>query len=188
LAALSGIVAKKPQALADPVNHLHLSEARWFAVYTRFKSEKVVQRQLDSKGIENYLPLQKVTRRYTRKIKHHEIPLISCYIFVKIVKDEYVQVLETENVVNYVKFKKELISIPEEEMELLRRVVGEGDEVEAEPGLFKEGDLVELIGGNLTGLKGRMVEKQGKKQMVVDLETIGFSLRMTVDMGLLRKI
>ncbi|MEZ4957062.1 MAG: transcription termination/antitermination NusG family protein, partial [Saprospiraceae bacterium] len=61
-------------------NHLHASEPKWFAVYTRSKSEKVVKRLLASKNIECYLPLQKVTRRYTRKIKSYEIPLISCYI------------------------------------------------------------------------------------------------------------
>lgn len=182
------MVEKKKPATAEPLSHLHQTEARWFAVYTRSKSEKVVQRQLVNKGIENYLPLQKVTRRYTRKIKHHEIPLISCYIFVKIIKDEYVPVLETENVVNYVKTKKQLISIPEAEIEMLRRVVGEGEDVVAELGKFTEGDPVELIGGKLTGLKGKLVEKQGKKQMVIELETIGFSLRMTVDISLLRRI
>ncbi|MCC6726041.1 MAG: UpxY family transcription antiterminator [Saprospiraceae bacterium] len=179
---------KQPTTVTQPFSQLHESEPHWFAVYTRFKSEKVVKQLLTNKGIESYLPLQKVTRRYTRKIKQHEIPLISCYVFVKIVKDEYVPVLETDNVVNFVKFKKNLVAIPENEMDLLKWVVGEGDEVIAEPGSYKEGDLVELISGKLTGLKGRLVEKQGKKQMVVELETIGFSLQMTVDVSLLRKL
>ncbi len=169
-------------------SHLHAAEARWFAVYTRFKSEKVVKRLLDNKKIENYLPLQTVTRRYTRKIKHHDIPLISCYIFVKITKEEYVPVLETENVVKFIRFAKNLLSIPEAEINILKRVVGEGAEVEAEPGLFKEGDEVEIIGGKLTGLRGRLVERQGKKQMVVELETVGYSLKMNVDASLLRRI
>ncbi len=177
----------KQQKQQEPENHLHESEARWFAVYTRYKSEKVVQRLLTNKEIESYLPLQKVTRRYTRKIKHHEIPLISCYIFVKIIRNEYVQVLETENVVKFIRFAKNLLAIPDVEMELLRRVVGEGEEVTAEPGRFHEGDMVEVIGGKLTGLKGRMVELHGKKHIVVELESIGYSLRMTIDLALLRK-
>lgn len=78
-------------ATSNHENHLHPIESRWFAVYTRSKSEKVVKRLLDQKNIENYLPLQKVTRRYTRKIKSYEIPLISCYIFVKIAKNNMSQ-------------------------------------------------------------------------------------------------
>ena len=169
-------------------NHLSSEEARWFAVYTRSKSEKVVKQLLDAKGIENYLPLLNVTRRYTRKIKQLQLPLISCYIFVKIVKDQYVPVLETENVVKFIRFSKNLIAIPDEEIDIMRRVVGEVKEVEAEMGVMKEGDLVEIIGGRLTGIKGRLVEKQGKKKMVVALENIGYSLSMTIDASLLRKV
>lgn len=169
-------------------NHLDASEPKWFAIYTRFKSEKVVQRMLSIKDIECYLPLQKVTRRYTRKIKVHQIPLISCYLFVKIVKKQYVPVLETENVVKFIRFSKNLLAIPEAEIEIIRRVVGEGEDIVAEPGLLNKGDLVEVIGGRLTGLQGRLLEKQGKKHMVVELENIGYSLTMNIDVSLLRKI
>ncbi|MEO1263209.1 MAG: UpxY family transcription antiterminator [Bacteroidota bacterium] len=175
-------------ALTNHENHLHVTQPRWFAVYTRSKSEKVVQRLLASKKIENYLPLQKVTRRYTRKIKSHDIPLISCYIFVKITKDQYVPVLETENVVKFIRFSKNLVSIPEQEIEIMKLVVGEGENVEASIGRFDEGDVVEVIGGKLTGLRGQLIEKQGKKQMVVELENVGYSLKMNIDVSLLRKI
>jgi transcription antitermination factor NusG len=169
-------------------SHLDAAEPRWFAVYTRYKSEKVVKRLLDTKNIENYLPLQTVTRRYTRKIKTHEIPLISCYIFVKITADQYVPVLETENVVKFLRFARNLLSIPEEEINILKRVTGEDIEVEAEQGLLNEGDEVEVIGGKLTGLRGRLVEKQGKKHMVVELQTVGYSLKMNIDASLLRRV
>ncbi len=172
----------------DYENHLHPTEPRWFAVYTRYKSEKVVKRLLDSKNIENYLPLQTVVRQYTRKIKRHDIPLISCYIFVRITNDDYVRVLETENVVKFLRFARNLLSIPDEEINILRRVVGEGIDVEAEPGRFQEGDAVEVVGGKLTGLRGRLVEKQGKKHMLVELETVGYTLKMSVDATLLKKI
>lgn len=168
--------------------HLHPTEPKWFAVYTRSKSEKVVHRLLGQKNIECYLPLQKVTRRYVRKIKSYEIPLISCYIFVRIVKDQYVPVLETENVVKFIRFNKNLIAIPQEEMDLLKLVVGEGENVEAQMGMIEEGDRVEVIGGKLTGIKGKLVEKQGKKHMVVELESVGYSLKMTIDINLLRKV
>ena len=169
-------------------NHLHPTDPRWFAVYTRSKSEKVVSRLLSNKNIECYLPLLKVTRRYTRKIKSYEIPLISCYIFVKITRDQYIPVLETENVVKSIRFAKNLIAIPEEEMDILKLVVGEGENVEAQMGRFQEGDTVEVIGGKLTGLRGKLVEKQGKKQMVVELDNVGYSLKMNIDISLLRKV
>ena len=169
-------------------DHLHPTEAKWFAVYTRYKSEKVVKKLLDNKEIENYLPIQKVTRRYERKIKHLEIPLINCYIFVKIRKPEYVPVLETENVLKFVRIARNLLSIPEGEIETMRLVVGEGENIEVHEGALNEGDRVEVVGGRLTGIKGRLVEKQGKKQMIVALESVGYSLKMNIDVALLRRV
>ena len=161
-------------------------EPRWFAVYTRFKREKMVNKRLQEKNIETYLPLQKVTRYYTRKTKHLELPLISCYIFTKITKPQYVPVLEDPDVVTFVKTGKDLIAIPEDQMELLRRIVGEGQEVAVETDEYRIGDQVEVIGGQLTGINGLLVDKEGEKFFVVDLDFIDTRLRMKIDPKYLR--
>lgn len=168
-------------------NQLDQHEARWFAVYTKYKREKQVFKRLQERGIEAYLPLQAFTRRYTRKVKHVELPLISCYIFTKITKPEYVPVLETPDVVNFVKLAKEVIAIPEAEMELMKRVVGEGQEVEVTPNAYEPGDEVEVIGGSLTGLRGKLVEKQGEKNFIIELENLGYEMRMFVNPAWLRR-
>ena len=65
----------------QPENHLSNNEAKWFAVYTNYKREKMVADRFGQKGIEYFLPLQKVTRRYTRKVKHLELPPLSAATF-----------------------------------------------------------------------------------------------------------
>lgn len=169
-------------------NHLGKPEPRWFAVYTRYKREKLILRHLQEKDIEVYLPLQTLIRRYTRKVRKVEIPLISCYIFTRITASEYVSVLETPDVVGFVKFANKMIAIPEKEIQLLKRIVDGGDEVEAEPWAFQVGDAVEIIGGSLTGVQGILVVHKNKKNFLVELSNIGYSLRMDVDPALLRKI
>lgn len=175
--------------LETPNSKLELDEveARWFAVYTKFKREKQVLKQLSERGIETYLPLQSYTRRYTRKIKHVEIPLISCYIFTKIIKQDYIPVLETPDVVNFVKFSKSLIAIPNQEMDIMRRVVGEQMEIDVQPSSYQVGDEVEIIGGNLTGLKGYLLNTESDKNFVIELENLGYSLRMSVKPEMLLK-
>lgn len=179
-------ILQKP---VEPSNkHLHEHELRWFAVHTRSKSEKFVQRLLEKKGIHAWVPLQKIMRRYTRSIRLVEKPLINCYVFVKIVKDGYLPVLETAHVAGFVKFNKTLLSIPEFEMDILRRITLETDlDVEAVPGSFTEGDPVEIAAGNLTGMKGRIVKLEGKRKMQVELAHLGYSLLITVDRAFLEK-
>lgn len=172
----------------EAVNQLHESEPRWFAVHTRSKSEKFAQRMLSKKGIHAWLPLQKLVRRYTRSTRTVEKPLINSYVFVKIVKNQYVPVLETENVAGFVKFSKNLIAIPESEIDLLKRITLEdGLEVQAVPGSFETGDMVEISAGNLTGLQGRIVKVEGRRKFQVELRYLFQSLLITVDAAFLEK-
>jgi transcription antitermination factor NusG len=169
-------------------NHLHPSEKRWFAIYTKYKCEKYVANILEKKRIEAYLPLLKKTKRYTRKIKHYEIPLINCYVFVYINKEEYNRVLETEYVMQFVKQRKHLISIPSDEINLLKRVVGEIQEVKAITSEWIEGQRVEVIAGQLSGITGQLIKKKGKHEFLVELENIGYQLVLTIDPRLLQPL
>jgi transcription antitermination factor NusG len=167
---------------------LDATEPRWFAICTKYKREKLVSKCLREKGIKSYVPLQKVTRMYTRKIKKVELPLINCYVFVQIVRDQYVPVLETPDVTHFVKIAKDLISIPEREIEIMRRVTGEITNVEVDRGIFKVGEEVEIISGSLFGLRGRLLQGIGSKNFVVELENLGYSLRMQMAPEILRPL
>jgi transcription antitermination factor NusG len=171
------------------VNHLHETEPRWFAVRTRSKGEKFVQRMLTKKGIHTYLPLQKLLRRYERSTRLVEKPLINCYVFVWITKPAYIPVLETEHVAGFVKLNQDLRSIPESEMDIMRRITLEQDiDLEVLPGSFSEGDPIEITAGNLSGLKGRIVKTEGKRKFQIELRSLGYSLLLSVDGAFLGKL
>lgn len=168
--------------------HLDEHQARWFAVYTRYKREKLIRKRLADKGIETYLPLQQFVRHYTRKVKVVDLPLINCYLFVKITKQQYIQVLETADVLHFVRPAKELIAIPETEINILKRVVGESIMMDVDRSGFQSGDEVEIIGGNLTGIKGILLESSSKHNFLIELNQIGYSLQMQVDPALLKRV
>ena len=44
-------------------------EARWFAIYSRYKREKLIRKRLVQKGVTTYLPVQQFVRHYTGKVK-----------------------------------------------------------------------------------------------------------------------
>ncbi|NND05153.1 MAG: UpxY family transcription antiterminator [Saprospiraceae bacterium] len=172
---------------ARPVveNHLSAHAAKWFAISTRFKAEKEVARLLAKRGIECYVPLNRVVRQYTRKRKVVQLPLIPCYAFVYIKANEYVTVLETNHVVKFIHFSRNLISIPESEIQLLKRVCQEIDHVEIQEMTFEKWRPVEIIGGNLTGIRGKLVDCRGKN-FLIELDHIGIGMRIEIDQQLLR--
>ena len=160
---------------------------KWFAIHTKYKCEKYVAKQLQAKGLEAYVPLLKKTKMYVRKVKTYEIPLITCYVFVRIDSDERVKVLQTQYVHGFVDIGGRVTAIPDEEIELMKRVVGEIEEVSATPFTWENGDPVEVISGNLTGLVGKIVDRRGKREFLVELETLGYQLNVQIDNSLLRR-
>jgi transcription antitermination factor NusG len=139
-----------------------------------------VVRRLAKKGIIAYTPVNKIVRQYKRKRKVVDLPLINCYVFVQIRKAEYVPVLETEYVHRFITFSKNLIAIPDREILLLKRICREISEIKTEEISFQKGKEVEIIAGNLTGIKGKLVDDLGKN-FLVELEYIGIGLRIEVD-------
>jgi len=176
----------KETPISTKINHLSGSESKWFAIYTKYKCEKYVTERLGKKGIAAYVPIITKIKQYTSRIKRFEVPLINCYVFVKITKDQYVKVLETEYIMSFIKQRGNLISIPDNEINLLKRIVGEIEDVSAGKIEMELGDEVEIIGGNLTGIKGRLIDNQGKNKFVIRLVSLGMQLNMTVDTSLLR--
>lgn len=177
------------EPLKNVENHLSSTDPKWFAVYCKYRCEKLVLKDLLSKNIKTYLPLNRVLREYATSKKWVELPLIPNYIFVKITAKEYVKVLETLHVISFLKIANNLLSIPQKEIEILKQVVG-GEQIEvtvASKGL-KEQDRVEIISGRLKGLRGVLKKVKGKRKIIVLLDTIGYALEMEVSLHQVKKV
>ena len=170
------------------INHLHETDSRWFAIRTRARCEKSVRQQLERQEVTAYVPLQSFVRQYERKTRTVSLPLIPGFVFVRINKGQYLTVVSTPHVAGFVKNGADLLSIPEGEIAVLRRVTLEkGLELEAVEGVLAEGDLVEISAGTLAGLQGRLLRVSDKKRVQIALERLGYSPLITVDSNLLRK-
>ena len=180
----------KSKYLSNPKseNHLAIDTRKWFAIYTKFRAEKYVVEQIKRKGISAYLPLINKTKRYVRKVKHSQIPLINCYAFVFIDQSEYIKVLETEYLLKFIKQGKNLISIPQIEIDLLERIVCADILTIAETLKFTEGERVEIIRGQLTGLKGKLIAQKNKNEFVVELINVGYQLKLDINPAFLRPL
>jgi len=163
-----------------------MGDKNWFAVYTRYKSEKWVAETLGKKGIEAYTPLRSRTKKYQRKIKTYHYPLINNYTFVHIVENDKRKVLETNHVIGFLKIGGRCIPIPEKEIQTLKRVVGENIEIDILPNTKHVGENVEIVMGSLTGMKGTLVSIKNKKEFIVQLQQLGYTLKIGVEPKCLR--
>ena len=149
----------------------------WYAVRVKSRSEKKVLLDLSIKNIEAYVPIQKKLRQWSDRKKWVEMPLISGYVFVHITRKDYDNVLWTPNVVSYIYFEGKAAVVRDEDIDLLKRMLGQHEvEVEITPEYLKPGQMVEVIAGPLIGMRGELIEFQGKNKVALRMEPINFTI------------
>ena len=73
---------------------------QWYAVHTRSNFETRVAGQLESKGLENYLPAYEESHQWKDRRKKVRVPLFAGYVFARFsdTAEERVRVLATPGV------------------------------------------------------------------------------------------
>jgi transcriptional antiterminator RfaH len=156
-----------------------MDQKRWYAVYTRSRAEKKTFKSLVVAGYEAYLPLYKTLRQWSDRKKMVTLPLIPSYVFVKIIEKEYRKVLEMDGVVAFIKFERQLVSIPERQIEDMQRLMESGAEIKAITEHVEKGDVVRIASGPLRGIEGEIIEMQDKQKFVLRID-IGYTLIVNI--------
>jgi transcription antitermination factor NusG len=122
-------------------------------------------------------------RRWSDRKKKVELPLFSCYVFVKLVpsnSDERMRVYRTNGVFRIVSMRGEAIPIPNEQIEALRTVVTQ-QVPWAEHPFLKIGQRVRIRGGSLEGVEGVLLSRNGDRTLIISVDAIQRSLAVRVE-------
>lgn len=159
----------------------------WYAVHTRHQHEKLVARTLANKGFEVFLPLYSEARRWRDRTKVVELPLFSCYVFLRGEVDRRLAIVTTPGVHGMVASGGKLAGIPEEEIQAVRSVIEHRINVEPYP-FLQCGDLVRVKCGALRGLEGFLVRKKGQARLIISLTLLERSVAAEVDASTVERI
>jgi transcription antitermination factor NusG len=157
--------------------------AKWYAVQTRARNEKVISERLQEQGLTTFLPLVTEIRRWSDRKKKVEVPLFSCYVFVKLVFSSSaarMRVYRTSGVFGIVSMRGEAIPIPEEQIETLRTVVTQQVPWSTHP-FLKIGQRVRIRGGSLDGVEGVLLSRDKDRTLIISVDAIQRSLAVRVE-------
>ncbi|HUC28986.1 MAG TPA: UpxY family transcription antiterminator [Candidatus Acidoferrum sp.] len=165
-----------------PVHAVEQQGLNWFALRTRSRHEKVVEKQLHGQGIEAFSPTITEMRQWSDRRKMVETPLFAGYAFVRIAHspEERVRVLRTQGVVELVGAQGVGIPIPSEQIEAVRAVVA-GKLPVTQHVFLKVGQRVRVRGGSLDGVEGILVAQNGSRNLVISVEPIQRSLSIRIE-------
>ena len=162
-------------------------ESRWYAAYTKSRSEKIALKRLTDNGFEAYLPIRRKRHQWSDRLKWVEEPLIRSYIFLHVNESEYYNAINTPGLVCYVTFEGKAAPIPDRQIDILKVLLHEGAEMEVSNERFAPGEKIIVISGTLVGMQGEMVEYRGKKKVLVRLGSTGTNILVTVSLDLIEK-
>ena len=163
------------------------TEPRWYAAYTKSRTEKKVLARLTENGFEAYLPIQRKRHQWSDRLKWVEEPLIRSYIFIRVNESEYYNAINTPGLVCYVTFEGKAAPIPDRQIDMLKILLNEGTEMEVSNERFAAGEKIIVISGPLVGMQGEMVQYRGKKKVLVRLGLTGTNILVTVGLDLIEK-
>ena len=165
-----------------------ITEEKWYAVYTQPRAEKQVRQRLEENGIEAYLPMQKTIRQWSDRKKVVEKPLLSSYVFVKIIPQDFPVVFKTNGVVKFVSFEGHPVAIPQKQIDILRLLIDSNADIEVSSEKFEKGDNVEVISGALAGLTGELIKIGTHNRFVVRIDKLDQNLILKIPRTFLKKI
>jgi transcription termination/antitermination protein NusG len=158
---------------------MQLSGQSWYAVRVKYRMENGVNVILQEKGYEGFLPIYRVRKNWSDRTKSLDLPLFPGYVFCRMGESACGMIITTPGVIQVVAFGKRPYSIPDSEIESIKRI-----------GLFADprpttycaiGQRVRIKEGPLTGVTGILKEMKNGRRFIVSLESIAKSISIEVD-------
>ncbi|MGH9354284.1 MAG: UpxY family transcription antiterminator [Terriglobia bacterium] len=163
------------------------ADTSWYALYTRHQHEKMVAELLSKKDFNVFLPLYEATHRWKDRLKQLSLPLFPSYVFVKGGRDRQLQMMTTPGVYSIVASAGRAATIPEEQIDAVKRMVEGPLRVEPHP-FLKCGDPVRVTAGPLQGIEGVLVRKKNLTRLVLSIEMLMKSVAVEIDAWMVERI
>jgi transcriptional antiterminator RfaH len=149
---------------------------KWYPVCTQARAEKKAYQALISKGIETYLPLQRQLKQWSDRKKWVEEPFIKSYLFVYINDQQQTEVLMTKGIARFIYFSNSIASMPDRQIVDLKLLMASSYEIEITEEDLQAGEKIIIKAGPLKGMAGEIVAYHSQKQLIIRLESLGFSI------------
>lgn len=132
------------------------------------------------RGIENYCPINKVTRQWSDRKKVVLEPVFKGYVFVRLEEGKKWEIKEVHGILNFVYWLGKPAHIRDEEIDIIRKFLNEFNDVQVEPKGFTVNTEVRIKQGVLMNYKGIVVEVLGNRA-VVKIDTLDLQLSAHFD-------
>ena len=148
----------------------------WYVLFTKPRSEKKVEKQLLSLGINAYCPTRPEIRFWSDRKKQIEVPVLPSMVLVNIDDNEINKVFKCSSVVRYMFWLGKRAIVKQSEIDILKKYLnGEYNIINSKFFDIKVGDNLSLSSfNNEEGIVNRI----SKNNIWIFLKSIGYSVKL----------
>jgi len=154
----------------------------WFAILAKTGRERNAASILENTGYECYLPVSKLVRRWSDRVKQVEVPLFPGYLFCRMNPHNRRPILMTPGVIQIVGIGKTPIAVEEEEIAAIQRAGKSGMPLMPWP-YMQVGQVARIKEGPLKGLIGKVVRIKSGAKLVLSVSLLQRSVAVEIDRG-----
>ena len=170
------------------MTHPIQTDIKWYAIYTRPRSEKKVHELLSLNDYEVYLPLVSTIKQWSDRKKKVQLPLISSYVFVRTKENDLKNILPFNGVVRILKHLGKPAIIKDHEIENLKILIDDPSNINFIRDIhLKKGDSIIVEKGVFKGLIAECCEFNGKHRMIVRIEALGGLIEVNIPLSHIKK-
>ena len=157
-------------------------ELRWYALHTRARHEKAVERRLRDQGMETFLPTTIQVHRWSDRRKKVEVPLFSCYVFIRcaLSAEDRTHVYQVESVHGFVGVRGASLPIPDDQIASIQKILTQTAPWRSYP-FLKVGQRVRIRGGAMDGVEGVFLSENGDQSLIISVEAIQRSMAVRIN-------
>ena len=175
---------QKNTAAIDDFKIEKLYDKRWTVVKTKARGEKKFAEYCRNRLVTYFLPLRRSIRRYRNRTVEFMIPMFSGYVFTQIDPNQKITLLESRQSAQLITPDEHMEEILIKELNDIQRLITatlEG-KIIVRPEI-QVGKYVCIKSGILAGLKGIVSYRNNKTRVTVNVEMIGYSVSVDLDVG-----
>jgi len=154
-------------------------EYHWYVLYTRCHHEVIAFNYLTQNNIEAYLPMHPVIRQWTDRKRIINQPLFPSYLFVRVSCREYEKALQHYSIARYITIEGRPCPVPDYQIEAIKTILARKVPFEILNDQFEPGQQVVIQSGPLAGLRAEVVERKGKKELILKITQTGHTVLIT---------
>ncbi len=161
-----------------------LGHCPWFALTVGPSHERRAERALLNQGFETYLPVYRVRRQWSDRMKNLDTILFPGYVFCRFTYQDRLRVLNSPGVRSVVTTGREPAPVSEDELAAIRTLLASGRPILPWPYL-RIGQKVVIRDGQFASLRGVILRAKDSWRVVVSVEALSCSLSIEVGADLL---